>query len=312
MSEIAIVIPALDRAPTLARALARLERQRAIEPGTFEVIVVIDAAAGDPAALLDAVTAASRPYPTRVLRSERRGASAARNAGWRATDAPVVLFLGADILALPGLVAAHLEEHRRDPSEGAAVLGLTRWPRRPPPSPFMRWLDRGIQFDYGRLTPGARAPWWHFYSSNVSVKRALLDRVGGFDEERFPFLYEDLDLGARMDVHGLRLRYLPAAEAEHLHRPRPQEWRARVALIAPAERRFCELHPQARPYFRELFAAALEHPRAHGRGARLAWVVPRSAPWIGPRVWASFDMHARQRLAPAFMAAWEDAGPQGP
>jgi GT2 family glycosyltransferase len=305
-ADLAVVIPTLDRPRLLARALRHLDRQRGAGVGHFEVVIALDAASSGPAPDIG-----EHPYPVVCVQSARRGASAARNAGWRATDAPVVLFLGDDAFATRGLVSAHLDEHGRHPAAEVGVLGHVRWPRWPPPTAFMRWLEEGIQFDYSPLEPGGEAPWWHFYTVNASAKRAMLERVGGFDEERFPFLYEDLDLAARMSEHGFRLRYEPSALAIHVHRQGLSQWsEGRVQLIAAAERRFCARHPQARPYFRDLFAAAREHPPARGRGARLAGAVPRRTPWLGPRVWASFDMRNRQALAGPFLAAWEAAEDQ--
>jgi GT2 family glycosyltransferase len=305
--ELEIVIPTLGRPVLLARALTRLEHQRAAA-GRFGVIVVTDPDAGDGAEVDRAI--ASRPYPVARVVRDRPGASAARNAGWRAATAPLIMFLNDDVLPTRGLIAAHLDAHARAPEAEAGVLGHVRWARWPPPTAFMRWLEQGLQFDYGPLRSKAEAPWWHFYTANASVKRELLERVGGFDDDGFPFLYEDLDLAARMAEHGFRLRYVPAALAVHHHRQTLAAWRLRVAEIAPAERRFCARHPTASPYFHDLFLAAREHPPARGRGARLAPVVPRRTPWLGPRVWASFAMRNRQALAGPFLAAWEVAGDQ--
>jgi len=302
--DLEIVIPTLGRPAQLARALTRLERQPSAT-GRFGVIVVTDPAAGETDAAGRAIGA--RPYPVKLVVRDRPGASAARNAGWRSATAPLVLFLNDDVLATPNLIATHLAAHAGEPEVEAGVLGHVRWARWPPPSGFMRWLEQGLQFDYGPLTPGAEAPWWHFYTANASVKRELLERVGGFDDEGFPFLYEDLDLAARMAEHGFRLRYVPAALAVHVHRQNLADWQLRVAEIAPAERRFCARHPAASPYFHNLFLAAAEHPPARGRGARLARFVPRRIPWLGPRVWASFDMRNRQALAGAFLTAWDQS-----
>jgi GT2 family glycosyltransferase len=302
LPELEIVIPTLDRPALLARTLARLERQRAAA-GRFGVIVVTDPASGDAAAVDRAI--AARRFPAMRVDRDQPGVSAARNAGWRTATAPLILFLGDDILPTRDLVRTHLEAHAREPEVEAGILGHVRWIRWPPPTAFMRWLEDGIQFDYRRLTPGAAAPWWHFYTANASVKRAMLERVGGFDAERFPFGYEDLDIAARMAQHGWRLRYVPTALAEHVHPQTLADWRARVAQIAPAERVFCARHPEATPYFHDLFVAARRHPPARGRGALLAPVVPRRTPWLGPRVWASFDMRNRQALADPFLNAWE-------
>lgn len=304
MPELGIVIPTVDRPEVLRRALGHLAHQRG-GASEFEVVVVHPEDAGAPAIEL------APPYPIRVLSSTAADASSQRNVGWRALCTPLVLFLGDDILASPELVAAHLEAHRRHPEAEVGVLGHVRWARRPRPTPFMRWLEHGIQFDFRGLRGGEDLMWWRFYTANASVKRELLDRVGGFDAERFPFGYEDLDLGARMADHGFRLIYEPAAAAEHLHPQTLEDWRQRVWRIAASERRFHERHPQFAPYFRELFRQAAADPPARGRGARLATVVPPTLPWLGPRVWASFDMWVRQQLAPEFLAAWEAAGGAG-
>jgi GT2 family glycosyltransferase len=304
VAALGIVIPTRGRVDTLARALSRLERQSA-GTGAFEVVVAADAATPDPAALGSLL--GDRPYAIKHVTADRAGASAARNAGWRASAAPVVLFLDDDVLATRELVRAHLDAHAAEPGEQFGVLGHTRWTRWPRPTPFMRWLEDGIQFDFRPLAGGAEVPWWHFYTANASVKRAFLDRVGGFDEERFPFGYEDLDLGARMSEHGFRLRYVPAALAEHLHPQSLTDWRQRVSRIAASERRFCARHPGAKPYFHDLFAEALDRPPARGRGVPLARMIPRRTPWLGPRVWASFDLWHRQQLAPLFLAAWDEA-----
>jgi GT2 family glycosyltransferase len=158
------------------------------------------------------------------------------------------------------------------------------------------------------------AAWWHFYTANVSVKRALLEQVDGFDEVEFPFHYEDLELARRMDaaVGGLRVHYRRDADVEHLHPTTVEDWRARLRGIAAAERRFVARYPEARPYFFELFSAALGAPRARGWSAKLAPFVGRSVPWLGPRVWGSVDAYYSQLLAPDFLQGWSDAGVPGP
>lgn len=307
MAQLGVVIPTVGRTELLGRALARLERQRILKD-EFEVVVV-HSTTTDAQAVQDAV--GSRPYAVRRLVSQRGDASSQRNIGWRALDTPVILFLGDDILASPWLVGAHLEAHRRRPEPEAGVVGRVSWPRWPPPTPFMRWLERGIQFDFRELTPGAEVGWWHFYTANASVKRAMLEQVGGFDEMRFPFLYEDLDLAARMSDLGFRLGYEPRAAAAHLHPQTLADWQDRIVKVAAAERRFCARHPHAQPYFHTLFSEAAARPPSSGHGVKLARLIPPRVPWLGPRTWASFDLWHRQQLAPAFFAAWGDAEGDG-
>jgi GT2 family glycosyltransferase len=303
-SRLGIVIPTVGRVEILERTLDHLARQR-VGSDLFEVALVHGE--GSDTDALEAMVA-GLPYRVHRLSSSASDASSQRNVGWRALSTALILFLGDDILASPRLIAAHLEAHRRHAGLEVGVLGHVRWSRRPRPTPFMRWLEHGIQFDYRGLRPGQEAHWWRFYTANASVKRELLERVNGFDAEHFPFGYEDLDLGARMADHGFRLIYEPAATAEHLHPQTLEDWRQRVWRIAVSERAFCDRHPGTRPYFWNLFAEAAAHPPARRRGARLAKVVPPGLPWLGPRTWASYDLWNRQQLAPAFLEAWETAG----
>lgn len=299
---ISVVIPTIagERAQPLTAVLQRLAKQT-VGPEALEVVVAIDPGAAPPA--LPEV-----PLPLRLLASDVPGVSAKRNRGWQAARAPLVLFLGDDIVPAHDLVAEHLARHERHPEEAVGVLGHVRWADSLPRDAFLMWLDEnGLQFDYDGIG-GEEAGWGRFYTANVSLKRALLQRVDGFDET-FPFGYEDLELAYRMHAAGLRLLYHPAACAEHLHRPTLAEWRARMAHVGRAERRFVEMHPEIRPYFRDLLEpAAATRPR--GRGARLADFVPRSTPWVGPRVRASADAWFRAQLAEPFLAAWEEAGAQ--
>jgi len=300
MPELSILIPTLGRPRLLGRVLDRLEDQTA-GSRAFEVIVAADAKERELGSLDRAV--AGRSYPARRLQATRPGASAARNAAWRAAAGRVVLFLDDDILPERQLVAEHLDWHRRSPAAEVGVLGRVRWADELRVTPFMRWLEDGIQFDYPNIE-GIEAGWGRFYTANASVKRCLLERVGGFEEEKLPFGYEDLDLALRMREHGFRLLYNRAAVAEHLHPMDLEFWKRRVARIAISERRFVEMHPEVPPYFFDLFSHAASAPPAKGRGARVARFVPKSFPLLGPWVWQSADAVYRQALAGPFLEAW--------
>jgi len=303
MPTLSVVIPTFRRHRLLARVLDLLERQT-LAPSEFEVLVIDDPWEDDP----DAVEAAigNRPYPGRRLDRHAPGVAAARNCGWRQARSSIVLFLGDDILPDERLLEEHLGSHRRHPEAEVGVLGKVEWAREIRITTFMRWLERGIQFDYRRIS-GENAGWGRFYTANASVKRSLLDRIGGFDEG-FPFSYEDLDLAKRMhDQCNFRLLYNSNARAQHLHPQDVEDWRRRLSQIAAAEHRFVRLHPDTPPYFYELFSAADRRPRGRNRIARLARWLPQQTPWLGPKVWERADLMFRQALAEPFLSAWREA-----
>jgi GT2 family glycosyltransferase len=291
---ISVVIPTLNRPDALPRTLDALGRQTYDD---FEVIVVEDAE--------NEATVPAAGVPVRTLRAGEPGASHARNTGWRAASHPLVLFLGDDIIPSPDLLARHAALHDEHTEDDVGILGHVEWARELKRDAFMVWLDHGIQFNYPSIR-GSEAGPGHLYTANVSLKRAALERVGGFDAESYPFLYEDIDLGVRLFDQGFRLIYDKDAAAEHLHEVTLERWKSRMPIQARAEREWIRRHPGEEPYFYTRFSAALQQPPARGRiGRALLAYVPRSTPVIGERVWRRADLYFRQQLGRPFVDAWD-------
>jgi GT2 family glycosyltransferase len=300
---LSVVLSTLGNYATLRRVLDGYERQDASR-GSFEVVVVVDRAEPDPRAVLEAV--GERRCAVQSLRGELPGLSANRNAGWHAARAPIVLFTDNDTIPVPRLVSEHLEWHARFPEEEVAILGLVKWARGVKVTPFMRWLEHGIQFDFNSID-GAEASWAHLYGANASVKRSFLERVGGYDEERLPYGYEDLDWAYRAKGHGLRVMLNRRAIVEHWREMTIEHWQARAPRLAVSEWRFCQLHPEISPYFAQKFGEAAAVPAGGRRAAAMTRLVPRSTPWLGPLLWRRADLYWRQQIAPHFMRAWDAA-----
>lgn len=301
-ASIGVVVPTFGRPRALARTLHHLAAQ--VGAPEIEVVVVTDPGEPHPSEVEREVESAG--VPARMIVRPSPGVSAARNAGWRATPCELILFLGDDILGAPNLVAEHARWHERFPAESVGVLGRVEWARELGRTPFMRWLENGFQFDY-RTIEGEDAGWGRLYTSNVSLKRAMLERVGGFDED-FEFGYEDLDLGYRLSRHGFQLKYNRDAVAEHLHEATVEQWAGRMRQVARAERLFVAKHPDMRPHFHDRLAAYADTPAPRGYAARLAGLIPPGFPIVGPRVWESADAVFRHALAGPFMRAWHGAG----
>jgi cellulose synthase/poly-beta-1,6-N-acetylglucosamine synthase-like glycosyltransferase len=300
---LSIVLSTLGNYPVLKRVLDGYDRQTA-PAGSFELLVVADRAEPD----LDAVDAAigERSYPVRRLVGVVPGLSANRNTGWRAARAPVVLFTDNDTIPVRRLVAEHLGLHDRHPEERVAVVGHVRWAKGLRVTPFMKWLDDGVQFHFGSLS-GDEASWAHLYGANSSIKRSFLERVGGYDEERLPYLYEDIDWGYRAREHGVRVLYNRRAIVDHWRPMTLEVYRSRAPQLAATEWQFCQMHPDVPPWFFQKFSDAVARPQARGRGARMARFVPHWVPWLGGRVWSNADVYWRQQIAPHFLEAWEAA-----
>lgn len=305
MPRVSIVTPTRGRARYLARLIASLERQ---EEGDFELIVASDAE--DPQAPEVSALAAYSKLDTIHVRAALPGAAAARNAAAAEARTTLLLFLDDDVIAAPGLVAEHLRVHSAEPAAEVGVLGRVSWAGELRVTPFMRWVEHGIQFDHSAIA-GEEAGWGRFYTINASVKRELFDRVRGFDEARFPFHYEDIELARRMQEHGFRLLYAERAAVEHLHAVELEGYKERMRAVGAAERRFARLYPELQPDLHARFTQALELPPSPGRLAPLLGRVPRGMPVLGERVWWSADVHFRQQLAPYFLEGWDSESPAG-
>lgn len=291
-ADLTVVIPTRDRWPILRRTLHALGEQTV---RGFRILVVVDGT--DQQVPVDlGVDVLSKPHG---------GPGAARNAGVAAASTDLVLLLGDDMVAAPGLVEEHLAAHARSPAATTAVLGHVRWHPEVAGDRLARWLDwSGHQFDFASVRDG-RPGFGHFYSCNVSLHRSALLDVGGFDED-FVYYYEDLDLGRRLHDAGVELRYAPDAVALHLHR---YSWAAverRFAGIARGERLMAAKHDWFVPWFRQRVewagAAAAE---SAGWGRVEAALPPATPERVRREVRRRADTAYLQRLAPAFLAAWD-------
>ena len=211
---ISVVIPTRNRRAHLLATLAGLAAQRAGTP-PFEVVVVSDGSTDDTAAAVRALAreAAWAGRPLRCVEQAWAGAAAARNAGLRAATAEIILLLDDDVLAGPGLVAAHIA--RQDAAGGVVALG--RIESEFVPGALGRALAVWWEDHYGRLA--ARAPRFSdFFTANVSFPRAAGLAVGGLDER---VAYgEDVEFGYRLAEAGLPFVYAPEAAAR-TRNPKP-------------------------------------------------------------------------------------------
>ena len=168
----AVVIPTVGRA-CLADCLAALGSSSG--EGPEEIVVVDDRPGGGPA--LD--------VPGRGVRTGGRGPAAARNAGWRATAAPWVVFLDDDVR----VTATWREDLRRDLRSASPETGGVQG-RVVVPLP-----DHRRPTDWERGTAGLAEAWW--ITADMAYRRDVLVETGGFDE-RFPRAFrEDADLALR-------------------------------------------------------------------------------------------------------------------
>lgn len=263
---VSVVIPTHNRRALLRRTLDALARQT-YPPANVQVVVVADGCRDDTEALLATYEA---PFRLDVVVQPGRGASAARNAGAARALAPLLLFLDDDIEASPGLIAAHLAGHEREPAP-SVVIGYTP-PRIPPP---LDTFQHGLRLWWEDLFHAMRQRGYrHTYRSlltgNVSIPAALFERAGGFDATLA--CREDYELGIRLLKAGATFVFVPDAWGAHHLTMRFPDVLRRARAEGVADVALAHRHPdvlEGLRFFRETTGGA--RPRA----ARLAFAAPR-------------------------------------
>ncbi|HEU5143225.1 MAG TPA: HAD-IIIA family hydrolase [Solirubrobacterales bacterium] len=176
-----LVIPSLGR-PTLWRLLAALAPQR----GALGRILVVDdrRTAGEPLEL---------PPFVETVPGPARGPAAARNTGWRVSEAEWVAFLDDDVVPDPDWARRLRDDLEAAAAGVAASQGRLRVPLATgrPPTDWER-----------NVAALERAAW---ISADLAVRRSALESAGGFDE-RFGGAYrEDTDFAMRLLRCGWRI-----------------------------------------------------------------------------------------------------------
>jgi glycosyltransferase involved in cell wall biosynthesis len=262
--ELSVVIPTYNRRETLAQALGALFAQRGLEQTAWEIIVVDDGSTDGTDSLVTELAAKS-PCPLTCLYQQNSGPGAARNTGIRKATAPLVLMIGDDILAQPGLLAEHLSAHARYPALQVAVLGPVDWAPTLTVTPFMRWWSEN-RFRFEMLRAGKVEPdFWFFYTCNISVKRRFLLEYGLFDETFRAAAYEDTELAYRLSQAGLRIHFARQADAYHNH---PVDLQAACQRMEKIGR----------------WSLTFEAKTHHFWSAPPSWIRLSKAPWLHPRI----------------------------
>ena len=199
----AVKEPAAPEATAVVATRNRAARLRALldslaaQEGVRHEVVVVDDGSTDETPEVIAVAG------VRTVRHETpAGPAAARNAGWRAARAPLVVFVDDDCVAEPGWLATMLAAHRAQPD--AVIQGRTE--------PHPHEIHKHSAFSRSMLVDGPNK--W-FQTCNIAYPRDLLERLGGFDEAfRYP-AGEDTDLAWRAKRQGAPTLYEGGARVLH-------------------------------------------------------------------------------------------------
>lgn len=204
---VSVVVPTRGRPALLARCLEALCRQT-LERQRYEIIIVDDGPDDQTRLLVEAYAArmaAHEPPIAYVSSSGPHGPAAARNRGWRHARGEIIAFTDDDTQPDSDWLSAGL---RAFTPEIDAVCGLVVMPLPDAPTDYERDASCLAQAE--------------FVTANCFCRKAVLARLGGFDE-RFPLAWrEDSDLHFRLLRAGARIA--SARDAVVVHPIRPAQW----------------------------------------------------------------------------------------
>lgn len=208
---ISVIIPTLDRPAFL------LDAVRSILSGTyqhFELLIVDQTRDASTRAALSGYLADRR---LRYIAAPRPGASAARNLGVVASSGEAIVFTDDDIVARPNWLELIVREFTADPDLQFISGSLTA-------PVYDRALGFVPEFQPAHSIMARRLP-LVVSNANISMRRQLFDRIGGYDELCGPGgllkSSDDGDITLRMVRSGAKWKVCPEIEVVHAHGFRP-------------------------------------------------------------------------------------------
>lgn len=231
---ISVVVPTYNCKDLLILTLESLCNQ-GLARYLFEVLVVDD---GSSDGTRDIIPSYNDRINIRYYFQEDLGfrVAAARNVGIEHANFDIVLFIDSGIVVSSRLLKLHYEEHLGDPALVLMGMSYGVLEYENPASCLLGALMGGsvdhalvvlcghddlrdcranyiesIDFDVSKMS----CPWLILWGGHVSVSKAQLQLVGGFDEKFRCWGGEDVELGLRLYQNGGRFRMLRGMESIH-------------------------------------------------------------------------------------------------
>lgn len=267
--QLSVVIPSYNRRKILEECLKALYHQT-LPVKDYEVIVIDDGSSDDTPQFLER---AQKKYKNFSFYNQKnQGQGVARNRGVQHAVGEVIVLIGDDIIVTQDFLSEHLRYHLHHPAEHEAVLGYIAWHPKLLINEFMNWMTNGStvmgkfgghQFAFEKLHGKELADFNFFYTSNISLKRTLLDKYP-FDPAFSGYGWEDIELGYRLTQReGLKLYYNPQAIAYHDHFMTDESLAGRMRSIGKSAWIFHRRYPELEkvPNFKKkLVFQLLAHP----------------------------------------------------
>ncbi len=236
---ISVVMPTYNRADAIGLTLQHLAKQT-LSPDLFEVIIIDDGSTDNTS---EVVAVQELPFDIRYYPGPNRGAAAARNLGVSRALGDFILFLDCDIIPTPELLETHLVSHRTNDNVCVILGKVQSW------TDSQLWGERVCNvYDVGHNYGDSirTIAFYMAYTANMSVKRALIEKINGFDESFSSSGFEDVEFAYRASLEGALQIYQPSALAFHNHPLKLSQYLQKSAAYMRLAALLIKLHPEIR------------------------------------------------------------------
>jgi glycosyltransferase involved in cell wall biosynthesis len=202
-----IVTPTFNCFEMLKFTISSLEKQD-IGVKNFEVIVIDDGSTDGTADYLKNYNGTLNVHL--VINEKNLGRAKSRNRGISASKNELIIFLDADIEVKSDFIRMHIQEHEHDL---CACVGKVLFHPDITHNRYMKYLDKRGS---AKMKGGEKLPGKYFRTTNASVPRDVLIKIGCFDENFIHYGGEDTELGMRI-ADEIPIYYLPEAIGYNSH-----------------------------------------------------------------------------------------------
>ena len=205
---ISVVIPTFNRASQLRSTLIALLNSVAGHSSLGEVVVVDDGSTDETRSVVKQIG-----QGIRYLRTDRFGQAGARNQGVRLANSTHVLFLDDDITVPEDYYQRLVDTYRLVGCDWVAGRVITSAAM--PSSPFISYIRHSERETMVRPKRLESVMEGTFTAANLLVEKKQFLELGGFRTDYHRSCCEDMDLGKRALMAGLRIWYAPELTVEH-------------------------------------------------------------------------------------------------
>ncbi len=237
--KISVVIPSHNRYNVLRDVLYGLEKQDCSKY-SYEVIVVDDGSTDETAQFLNKFSSQTAMNFRPVI-GKCGSASASRNLGIEHAKGDYILFLDADTIPEETLVLRHLQHQNHFGDAKVCILGKVSMSPELDHADQARHWETEFYFDQADLV---ELEWWKYRTANTSVKKSLLEKLGGFNTKLLAA--EDTELAYRLSQTDVHFYYDESIVATHYHPIDLENYLQKAAIYGQAVGRWYQMNPELR------------------------------------------------------------------